>query len=242
MLRRIVGGVALAAVLATGASAQTVPVQFQVASCSGVNVFNDACGSSASIGSYNGLQGQFSSGPTFQIWCVDETDQITPGIPTGFYNAFATSLNGPFTNVYKPAGAPLNYTEAAVLTQEMSGTDDFIDPSNPATAHGATTWGGNPQIQFAIWTLMGYDPTGHSGYNAADVAHWTAFAAANTASIDPNDWVIISDALGAGHGEQEFLAQVSFPEEVPTPEPGTMAMLAVGLVGMAGAGFRRRRK
>jgi hypothetical protein len=87
---------------------------------------------------------------------------------------------------------------------------------------------------------MGFDPTGASGYNSTDVSHW--LSEADAGSVDLSDWVVISDALGAGHGEQEFLAEVSFPQEVPTPEPGTMAMLAVGLVGMAGAGFRRRRK
>lgn len=243
MLRRIVGGVALAAILATGASAQDpVNIQFQVAGCAGVNTFDTACHSGGSIGSFNGLTGQFSGGPTFQIWCVDESDNITPFIPTGFYNAWATSLAGSdFSHVYQSGGAPANYAAAASLTQFMTGTDDFIDPTNPATAHGATTWGGNPQIQFAIWQLMGFDPQGAtSSYNIADVNHWLGLADAS--SVDLGDWVVISDDLGAGHGEQEFLAEVSFPQSVPTPEPGTMAMLAVGLVGMAGAGFRRRRK
>ncbi|HEY3933836.1 MAG TPA: PEP-CTERM sorting domain-containing protein [Gemmatimonadales bacterium] len=240
MLRSIAGSAALIAVLATGAQAQApVNVQFQVAGCSGVNTFNTACNLGSSIGSFNGLTGQFVGGSTFQIWCVDEGDDIVPFIPTGFYDAWATSLAGSdFSHVYTPGGAPTNYAEAASLTQFMSGTDDFIDPSNPATAHGTPLWGGNPQIQFAIWQLMGFDPqSATSSYNLADVDHWISLADAS--SVDLSNWVVISDDLGPGHGEQEFLANVSEPV---VPEPGTLGMMAMGLTGLAGAGMRRRRR
>lgn len=248
MLRRFVGAVALATMFATGAHAQS-PFQENF-----TFVGDQGFGGQA----FNAYQGQFNLANAnlgdgfavltpFQIWCVDENHFVSPGQT---YDVWVTPLStSDWSHVYKAAGAPGNYQESAGLGTEMTG------PLGQSTS--------NDYIQYAIWNTMGYDYPPHnvSGYNFSDcqggnVATCGTFvtadegiALANLSNIKLNQWLVItvdnpncivSDPT-SDTCRQEFLTLDTSRPQSTVPEPGTMGLLATGLVGMMGAGMRRRK-
>jgi hypothetical protein len=247
MIRRLVGSLALAAALVSSAKAQTLTdPAFQAVRDIGHGMFS---------GSVNGLEGEFSlparsfdpyaANTVFSIWCVDEAGQIKFSPVT--YPVIITSLasSGPLAAYLHDQNTVKSYNDyarAAWLTTQMNGTEDFT-PSLVAQ--------GNTQLECAIWSVMGFNYTATtehdcydgSGVLLAGVTADEAASVAGAATINLSQWMIITDASGtcattySTSCNQEFLARAG----AITPEPATMTMLAMGLVGMAGAGMRRRK-
>lgn len=261
MMRRFVGAIALAAVVTTGAQAQFLdhftfgdngdPVDY-----AGYYGTFDATASDALTGR--------SAGTAFQVFCADEF-HFSNGSASG-YDVWVTPISsGNFANTrevidfgHNNAAAYSLYLNAAALASAMT------QVTSPPSASGSTDNTYNSNLQFAIWDVLGYpgtppcsaagvpaggclqgqDPSGFYGSGSAVTADETAFTPATT-GISANQWLVITaeslDANGSPQWQEFLYYGKDRTFETPVPEPGTMAMLAMGLVGMAGAGLRRRK-
>ena len=243
MIRRLVGILALTVVLATGANAQIISFtdpsfHLNPFTGSGIIAGASANGLSGSFSTAHPLYEPYGAGESFQAWCVDLTHGSRPNTS---WPVTVTMLNSttfaPYLHDANAVPSYTDYAKAAWLTTQMSGTAD--------------THLGNTSLQCAIWFVMGYNISGESGCNygatqTARIATDVADAGANVGSIHMADWMIITQTLdphtfgcnpgGTSLCNQEFLANVNV-----IPEPATMTLVAMGLVGMAGAGLRRRK-
>lgn len=235
MLRKTVFGLSLVAVVATGAAAQ-VPY---------AEGFTFVTGGS----SFNGYQGKFSTtaggelaGVPFQVWCVDPlqyaynnttvTAEITPFASSNYantleYQRFSTTL----------ATDKMRYEEAAYLALQMSVAGADIN-----------------NLEYAIWTVMGYTQeitsttptfaniTTLTGYNSTKVNNFLTAAASNYGSVVAADWGVITSPVSGTNGQEFIYYSPTGTTQAVVPEPATVSMLAMGMVGMAGATFRRRRQ
>jgi hypothetical protein len=127
-------------------------------------------------------------------------------------------------------GAPsVTHTAAA------NGSAALLDYENAAYLASKMTNANATDYENAMWYVMGYT-TGHGTAGA--------LAAIGTINLsDPNfhfaEWGVIT----SGQDEQEFIyhrENGSFLSN--TPEPATMSLMAMGLVGMAGTSIRRRKQ
>jgi hypothetical protein len=242
MLRTSLSGLSLVALVATAAAAQ-VPFQetFQFTSV-GVAGFNDYHGKFYDVSGLTniGLTGELNN-TFFQIWCVDPMEYVNYGqisvatitplntstfSPDNFAGTFAERTqtgpdhgNGDVSTTHtgvSGAAAQNDYEQAAYLASEMT-AGNAVDYEN------------------AIWYVMGYG-----------AAHNTAGAQAAILTInlaDPNfhfdEWGVITSGLD----EQEFIYHRENGQFLSnTPEPATMSLMAMGLVGMAGTSIRRRKQ
>ena len=128
-----------------------------------------------------------------------------------------------------------NYAEAAYLASQM-------------------TTSNNALYEEAMWQVVGYALV-FSGYNttAVNTLISNTTGSAGLTSFDANDladWGVIS----GGTAVQEFIYECrnsngaatacnpSGNTQSVTPEPATMSLMAMGLVGMAGSTLRRRKR
>ena len=219
--------VALVALPATQASAQRVG-KFKFKAGSTVS------GWGVSVGTYKGEL----DGKALDIWCVDYLNHVGVG---NKYNVYVTGL-GIGSDVSKTRFGSLlgsdTYRKAVYLASKFS-----------TSAH--SDW---KYIHAAIWSLT--SPGIPNIVNASDVNKinaWLATATANYHHYYYNNAYVLSDVaisrcavaspgtapwLGCGHQEHIFIDG----NLTATPEPMTMGLLAVGLVGVAGVGAVRRRK
>ena len=110
---------------------------------------------------------------------------------------------------------------------------------NPALAYEEAAWlttqfASNPgdlvNLQYALWDIMN---PGVRGNGNADVQNWLLLASQNYGSINLNNFEIVTNVgpLTLTGQVQEFI--------VPTPEPGTLALLACGMLALC-MGLMRR--
>ena len=103
---------------------------------------------------------------------------------------------------------------------------------NPAIAYEEAAWlttqfASNPgdlvNLQYALWDIMN---PGVRGNGNADVQNWLLLASQNYGSISLNNFEIVTNVgpLTLTGQVQEFI--------VPTPEPGTLALLVCGMLAL----------
>lgn len=210
-------------------SAQTVG-RYKFLNGSGVGAFG------YSVGTYKAqLDGRF-----LDVFCVDFLNGIARG---NQFNVYITSLAGPAPNLGKTrfgalAGQLDRYKQAAWLATQFK-------PTNTGQ------WG---YIQGAIWHLTTPFAPGLSAAQNVLVNDWMDRAARNYARFYYNNVSLLTDtaldrcratnpgsAPWNGCGRQEHIV-IEGGALTVTPEPGSVALVATGLVAISGIGAMRRRR
>ncbi len=220
MLRRTLSSLALAAVVAVPAAAQS-PWQ--------VDAKFHNYGSATAYDRYSAN----IDGKIFQVFCVN------PELLVNDNELYADAWVTPFSasndsHVINPNGNDWlgNYTLAAQVASE------FLFNFNYQTAGLGLATKELLNRQYAVWQAMGFNVSGRDQYDATRVGQILAAAAAN-AVVYPNQWLVLTNAQ---KNRQEFIYfDPSRPQET-VPEPATMTLLATGLAGMAAARRRRNNK
>ena len=241
MMRRLVGVFALAMVATTGAQAQFTATFKATPGAVGGNTDFAAyfgqftAGNPAELGVNLG-DGTANIGNlpnVFQIFCVDETHFFHNNDQ---YQVWVTPMSASdFSHTRLGAGSGALYFEAANIASNMQ----FAYPGGP---DNATT----DNLEYSIWKVLGYptppvateDPT--SDYNAATVNSDIATFGSGQ-GIFANQWLVITALNLRTNDKQEFIYNGPGRPQQTVPEPGTMGLVATGLVGMMGAGMRRRK-
>ncbi len=157
------------------------------------------------------------------IWCTDYAGSLHVGHS---YTASFTSLAAggaalDARTVHGSAGLT-GYLKAAFLYSYLKTATDAADSETARDIH------------YAIWHFLtpGSPFLGRPG----EVA-WATLADNNYGNVGNGRWFfVVTDNDRSDDGRhQEFLTYA-------TPEPGTYALLATGLVGLSFAGLRRRKK
>ena len=192
----------------------------------------------AQIGPQGLTQGaQFTAGNSAAatVYCDDFYDDVSIGQvwQATVTNMSALSSNAPLTNLMfdtgNAASQEKSYMAAAWLAEQIAG-------QNQSLASGQQT---AEEESYALWYI--FDPSALAGLSATDgnaaLNDYDAALAA-VANDTPQDFANVNIYTPLEHtpgsaGSQEYLA-------VDAPEPGTLALMTVGLAGL-GWMVRRRR-
>lgn len=165
------------------------------------------------------------------IWCVDFAGSLHVGADHTYYANF-TSLASDAADLdsrtHFGSAKLTGYLKAAYLYKHLKAATLANDSE---TAR---------DISFAIWHFM--TPGSPAAARAGEIA-WRDLADANYGEVGDARWYFVvtdKDPTNLEGGRldirhQEFLTYA-------TPEPGTYALLATGLIGLSFAGIRRRKK
>ncbi len=171
-------------------------------------------------------------------WIVATTDIISL---TDLQNAsFTAQIDDPFVSVLLVDDPFLNPTFFAPLSPtEVAGWRNV--PFN-STAYDPLLMGGeslkNPGIDF--WHFDFFYPNGHTG-----TATLTASVSIMDDVVNYTSQVSFGDfgaTVRITEGQRLSATPISEPIPEPIPEPTTMALLGIGLFGLAGRAVRRRFK
>jgi PEP-CTERM motif len=173
---------------------------------------------------------------SLQLSCDDFTHNISTGVA---YTAVTVSTltsnfgNTLFGSLLSSSAATALYEQVFYLSS-LEGAQIALNTPSSLTTAGV--------IQDAIWTLTNpYEPNNptHSDPPSAGTATYISDAAANYQKYDYSKFVIVDAGGSGGGGIQElFYSTGPLTTSVPTPEPGTIALLAGGFGAL---GFYRRR-
>ena len=166
-------------------------------------------------------------------WCIDFTHNINvPGNYTDYTLVpltvaglgSALTLNSP-----QPLGLLTNPTLINEISYLMDLGNTLLDSPGQTAANAIGS-----AIQIAIWaelypTTISY--TGASTDVVTDVTNFLADAAAHSGT----QWG--ADALIGSNGEQQLAYGT---DDLPVPEPATLALLTGGLIGLGMVGLRKR--
>ena len=203
------------AVAAVPAAAQTETLKFTNA---GSTTWNGVY-----VGPYQAKVLSEPGQPTIDVFCVDYQHHVSMN---QVWDATFSNVMGDLGNTragltYGQAAAREMYQQAAFLTTMYA--------SNPANTAA---------INSAIWNIFNSASPDKSGTGVTSSAYWATYAANNyaTAGLDYHTFAVVTDVNFRQGGTQEFLTNVT-----ATPEPSTYLLMASGLAGLAGVGYRRRR-
>lgn len=209
---RTVSLVAALAVTANAAVAQPIGLKFQSGPPSPA-----VTGYGYYVGPFTGTVTSNPTLPTINLFCVDVLNSISWGFQ---WTANVTSLALTSIGNTRHGTASLdNYRKAAWLTTQY-------------TSSNKPQWAG---IQAAVWNLL--NPGNPNGGAAENFWLNAANSFQTTSSWNSYNWgqfYVLTPVNAAGKivggGTQEFITTSPFV----TPEPGTLILLATGLVGVIG--------
>lgn len=186
------------------------------------------------VNAYDQYGGTVNGNAWTQVFCVHPFQFVHNHEVYG--NAWFTPLDSPdLTHTVNGGGQkPGN-------SGFTNGPTQYIAAAQIASIMGSGTWTNANDvnnIQYAIWSAMGFNVTNYSGYNQTKVNAFTALASTSI-PINPSYWGVITDV---NKSRQEFIYQLDVPSTgtETVPEPVTMSLMATGLVGLAAARRRRR--
>jgi hypothetical protein len=199
--------------LALGASARADNFSSYV-SGPGQDIGNGQYGGAFAV-SHNG-------GPSFAAFCVDLTDEVGFG-SQNFTGTIKTNdlLNNPRS--YAPASVTVANEVGYILTHIW--------------APGVKTDAFNAAVQDALWVTM-CNPSYYANAEAAGyIAAAAAAVAANpTTNYQVGTFMITPDDVSPPNGHLQYQVLVGV-----VPEPSTMAIAGLGVLGFVGYGLRRKR-
>lgn len=179
-------------------------------------------------------------GNAFEVFCVDRDVSVDPVVT---YDVFLTAIDPTSDFSRTQWGSFQKYWEAAWLV-------------NQYFTLGGTVAGNTTDWQWAIWSVTfgscqgGTTQCGNSQplIDAANNAY-----SASSLHIEFVDWYVLTDTGNPAHDCvpsstqsaespcQEFIFKTGSPPTEIIPEPASMSLLAMGLVGLAGASRRRKK-
>ena len=182
------------------------------------------------------LQASNGFGPSLDIYCIDF-----------LHSAWTTTYPAYFTNL---GYDDLTHTRSTNLTQYQQVA--WLTTQMDLQAFTNVDRQDRVDIHAAIWRILSGEPRygtfagSTTGPSTSRVTGWITQAQANYASVDLSDFTVVTAACvynngqaGDGHAYtanpqcgQEFLVR----ETTVTPEPGTILLMATGLLALAGTG------
>jgi len=139
-----------------------------------------------------------------QVWTANVTSLASGNFTSTRYD---TRYGNPSVNTGLGTSAAVLYQEAAwLVTQFSSHPGDYVN------------------LQYALWNLMSPNNPNAGSYQNSDVESWLQMAGLYYATINPANFLIITNT-----GPLAYTGQVQEFFVVTTPEPATFLLVLVGV-------------